>query len=67
MPSWEKEYKQCNWQNFKIKGVDEELHKSICLLYKNMSSGFYGFYIDYQDRKGFTEKKNENQKQKEYN
>lgn len=56
MPSLQIEYNLYIWPNFKIKDVDEKLHKTICLLHKTMSAGLCGFYTYYQDRKSFTEK-----------
>ena len=56
MPSLEIEYNLYICTNFKIKDVDEKLHKTICLLHKTMSAGLCGFYTYYQDRKSFTEK-----------
>ena len=49
MPSLEIEYNLYIWPNFKIKDVDEKLHKT-------MSAVLCGFYTYYQDRKSFTEK-----------
>ena len=56
MPSLQIECNLYIWPNFKIKDVDEKLHKTICLLHKTMSAGLCGFYTYYQDRKSFTEK-----------